>query len=88
LKEQYIDQGKYVGHFFRDIFNDNLPKKYTYFHVGKDVYLFINDPEALEEISELHPSKTDWVALDKNSFGRLTGSEDRRMVETTEYKAR
>lgn len=84
MKEQYMDQGKFVGNFLRDIAFKYPGKKAFFGSLAMDDFLYIHDPSILNEFQKLVPSVIDREPIDTTGFGRVGGTGGLSQQKTDE----
>lgn len=74
MKEQYIDKGKFIGDYIRDIVFRYPGKKAFFGNLPMDDFLILHDPALLNEFQKLVPSVIDREPIDTTGFGRVGGT--------------
>ena len=85
LQTNYIDKGKFIGEFLRDLSTGADAKPAFFSNMGMDDMLFINDVSMFNEFQKLVPDKIDRQSIDTTGFGRIGGTGGLGQEKTSEF---
>lgn len=85
LKTQFLDKGKFIGRFLRDLAFEYGKKPAFFACLGMDDMLFINDVDMFTDLQKLVPDYLDREPIDTTGFGRVGGTGGLGQSQTSEY---
>ena len=74
ISRDYIEKGRYLGHYLRDFALMKNPPKMSLIQWAKHSQISVNDPELLTELDKRVPSFLDREPIDNSGFGRVGGT--------------